>query len=284
MVTYSGETYVCTTSHTSTGAFDATKWAKVAAKGADGSGSTTLATLTDVDVTTGPTNGQALVYNTASSKWKPGTVAGGSSYPLGSADAPPTSANAKDDEFDGTSSVTWSDTPTVAATVSSNSNRPGHLYLRASGSGAAYVGRLQPIPGSYPFTVVSKINGTGRANFHRGGGLVLAPASPSGTSQILYLGNAYNSGLAAERITAQFGGSFVSQSSVIAMGLVPIYLKMVVNSATSVTTYVSTDGWSWRLIESAFNPGFTPGTMGIVVSEESGGGGVDVYADFFRVT
>lgn len=31
-----GETYVCTTSHTSTGVFDGTKWTKIAAKGADG--------------------------------------------------------------------------------------------------------------------------------------------------------------------------------------------------------------------------------------------------------
>jgi hypothetical protein len=38
VVTYLGETYVCTTSHTSTGSFDATKWTKVAAKGVDSSG------------------------------------------------------------------------------------------------------------------------------------------------------------------------------------------------------------------------------------------------------
>ncbi len=33
VVTYLGETYVCTTAHTSTGSFDATKWSKVAARG-----------------------------------------------------------------------------------------------------------------------------------------------------------------------------------------------------------------------------------------------------------
>ena len=36
VVTYLGETYVCTTAHSATSTFDATKWTKVAAKGADG--------------------------------------------------------------------------------------------------------------------------------------------------------------------------------------------------------------------------------------------------------
>ncbi|HEY8964143.1 MAG TPA: hypothetical protein VIN59_06760, partial [Alphaproteobacteria bacterium] len=45
--------------------------------GGGGGGSSTLAGLTDVDVTTPPTNGQSLVYDTTSSKWKPGTVSGG---------------------------------------------------------------------------------------------------------------------------------------------------------------------------------------------------------------
>jgi hypothetical protein len=36
-ITYSGESYVCSTSHTSTSTFDSTKWTKIAAKGADGS-------------------------------------------------------------------------------------------------------------------------------------------------------------------------------------------------------------------------------------------------------
>ena len=38
VVTFGGETYVCTTSHTSTASFDQTKFTKVAAKGLDGTG------------------------------------------------------------------------------------------------------------------------------------------------------------------------------------------------------------------------------------------------------
>jgi hypothetical protein len=46
--------------------------------GPAGSGSSALADLTDVDLTTAATNGQALVYDTATSTWKPGSVAAGS--------------------------------------------------------------------------------------------------------------------------------------------------------------------------------------------------------------
>lgn len=39
--------------------------------------SVTIADLSDVDLTTSPTDGQALVYDTATSKWMPGSVASG---------------------------------------------------------------------------------------------------------------------------------------------------------------------------------------------------------------
>ena len=56
-VTYLGETYVCTTGHTSTGAFDGSKFVKIAAKGSDGAGS---GTVTDVAALTLGTSGTDL--------------------------------------------------------------------------------------------------------------------------------------------------------------------------------------------------------------------------------
>lgn len=56
-VTYLGETYVCTTGHTSTGAFDGSKFVKIAAKGYDGAGS---GTVTDVAALTLGTSGTDL--------------------------------------------------------------------------------------------------------------------------------------------------------------------------------------------------------------------------------
>lgn len=48
-------------------------------------GATTLAALTDVDLTTPPTDTQALVYSTASSKWVPGDAGGSGGITTGKA-------------------------------------------------------------------------------------------------------------------------------------------------------------------------------------------------------
>ena len=91
-VSHGGSSYIATTAHTAAAATEpgvgvdwATVWQVVAAKGAQGdpgvngtNGATTLDALTDVDVSTvAPTDQQALVYDLASTLWKPGSVAAG---------------------------------------------------------------------------------------------------------------------------------------------------------------------------------------------------------------
>jgi len=67
-VTYLGETYVCTTGHTSTGTFDASKFVKIAAKGSDGAGS---GTVTDVAALTLGTSGTDLSSSVANGTTTP---------------------------------------------------------------------------------------------------------------------------------------------------------------------------------------------------------------------
>ena len=67
-VTYLGETYVCTTGHTSTGTFDASKFVKIASKGADGAGS---GTVTDVAALTLGTSGTDLSSSVANGTTTP---------------------------------------------------------------------------------------------------------------------------------------------------------------------------------------------------------------------
>ncbi len=67
-VTYLGETYVCTTGHTSTGTFDGSKFAKIAAKGADGAGS---GSVTDVAALTLGTSGTDLSSSVANGTTTP---------------------------------------------------------------------------------------------------------------------------------------------------------------------------------------------------------------------
>ena len=62
-VTYLGETYVCTTGHTSTGAFDAAKFVKIAAKGSDGAGSGSVTNVAALTLGTSGTDLSSSVAN-----------------------------------------------------------------------------------------------------------------------------------------------------------------------------------------------------------------------------
>lgn len=209
-------------------------------------------------------------------------------------DPPPNAPNAKDDEFDGSSSVTWTSTPTAPNAFDINSTEPGFMYLKASGSGAAIVGKYQAVPGSYPYTITTKVFSTGRASFHKAGGIFLVGATPTGASTALIVTHAARSGAQAgvQRVLITLGGTFGSEAPT-APGMLPEtqgpahgarYLRVVVNAANNVDTYASADGKAWHLVEAAANPGFTPAFMGLGCNEESAGGGVEAYFDFFRVT
>lgn len=214
----------------------------------------------------------------------------GSSYPPGSADAPPVSPNAKDDEFDGTSSATWTATPVAPSVTDRNTTRPSHLYIKAAGSGSNLVGRHQPIPAAFPFTVTTKLaSSTGRANFHRGGGIILLPAAPTAASPELYIGVVYNTnGVECVRVYYTNGTTFGNQSTFpgnrVGLPARPHYLRVVATSATSISTYMSTDGWAWVPIEVGYTVPFAIGRVGLGLSEETALGGVEAFFDFFRVT
>jgi hypothetical protein len=199
---------------------------------------------------------------------------------------PPTSPNAKDDEFDGTSSVTWSNTPTAAATASHNSKSPGRLFLNVASGVGAFGGRVQAVPGGYPYTITTRIaHATIFGNYQKAG-IILGPSSPTGSSGMLMGGLQFAGIPQCNRWLGNFNGTFTSGATFVDyIGQSPIYFRATVASATSVTTYVSNDGVTWVTIESAFNPGFTPGVMGLGISDDTGSSrGCAASFDFFRVT
>lgn len=210
---------------------------------------------------------------------------GGAAYPPGSADAPPATANAKNDEFDGTSSATWATTPTAPTAWDRGTTRPGHLYVKKSGSNSGeWAGLTQPAPTAYPYSVVTKLTGTTAVtNSNRAGGLILA-ASASASASANYIGQVAIQA-AAMRVTQTMGGTWSSNNATttkVPFG-VPLYLKVTVTSATSVTWYVSADGWAWQPVET-WNPGFTIGTIGLGCSNEASTATVEAYFDYFRVS
>lgn len=232
-----------------------------------------------------------LIYKNDGTAWPTWATLGagsGGAYPPGSADAPPATANARDDEFNGTSAVTWSATPTAPTATNVNVTRPGHLYVRSAGPAGVYVGRYQSAPATFPYTVLTKVVGdTSRLNFHRGGGIILYPATPTASSGLVYFGKLYDApnlggwGTARIHNTAEGTfGSIVRTGFPTAMG--SLYLRAVLASATSVTLSYSLDGWAWRDLETYTVP-FSVANIGLAITEE-GGGGVDSYFDFFRVT
>jgi hypothetical protein len=218
---------------------------------------------------------------------------GGSAYPPGSPDAPPTSPNAKDDEFDGTSSVTWTSTPTAPTSWVINTTRASHAVLRSNGNGNNVVGKYQTVPGSYPYTITVKVTGHNSHGASNRVGIFLGPASPTGASANILLATevAATSHYWQRVLQSSFTGSFTSS----AIGLqIPVtsggfrdfgafYFRFKVNSATSVDSSLSRDGWNFVTFESAFNPGFTPGVMGVFTGE-TGTADLTAHFDFFRVT
>jgi hypothetical protein len=273
--------------HGSTGPFQF--WAVNLGSGSGGGGggsSYTDESIQDLvgGMVTGNTEtGLAVTYDDAAGKLDFVATATSLLQVLEPALAPPASPNAKDDEFDGTSSVTWSNTPTTAGIVSLNTYVPGKLYI-GSASTANVVGRVQAIPAGYPFTITTRISDAMlNANFHQAG-IVVTTASPTGSSNAVVIGPQYSGGaVGGLRWSGTMGGTYASAGGLSKYLNPPVWFRATFASATSLTTSASADGVNWVTMESAFNPGFTPGVMGLAVSAATV---VNMHAvfDFFRVT
>lgn len=208
-----------------------------------------------------------------------GGASWGKPYPL---DIPPGTPNAKDDEFDGTSSVIW--TPTPSAATATNINpllAPSILEIVQSGSGN-FQGLMQAVPGSYPYTITACLAYTDMLGANdRGGMLFIAPAAPTLTSQAIVIGRAAQVGFAG---AFQLNGTFTNVVNPQVASYNRLYVRIRVNSATSVDSWFNEDGSGWIPRHVAVNPGFTPGVMGMAASRGSGTMGSRAMWDWFRVT
>lgn len=205
---------------------------------------------------------------------------------LGPGMTPPASPNVKDDEFDGTSSVTWTDTPTAPATkLINDADAPGCAIFVSTASTQAIQGIHQPVPGAYPYTITTRVADHAGFQNYALEGLFIAPASPTGASNVMLWCWAYNGGTRFDRWSGTLAGSFFNETVRVVAGRdAPMFFRMVVNSATSVDLLYSSNGRVWITFVSAYNPGFTPGVMGIAVSSGNNAIVTSGVFDFFRVT
>jgi hypothetical protein len=201
----------------------------------------------------------------------------------GSADCLPTSPSAYDDEFEGSSLD--GDWTTIGSPTITVANSLVRLYSASTGTFQLH-GILRSAP-STPFTVTMKLVDQLTGASYRSTHLMVGEASPG-----KYMGHQYGStstyGPGDSNVGYGIWSSRTARSSWggdVAWGVgLPCYLRLVVASSTSVTTQFSLGGKVFRTINTAVNPGFTVGSVAIMISGQDNSVQAEAYVDWVRFT
>lgn len=200
-------------------------------------------------------------------------------------DAPPSVAHPLNDEFDGTATVTWFDTPAPATAWDEGETRPGTLHINGD-LGDRFVGRLRPLGSVFPVTVTTKVSSTtARGTHQRGGGVLITEANPSPASVVDYVGVVYTGKFVIQHFRYTFDGPIQTWDDVGTITGLPLWLRVTFTSDTSAQAQYSSDGALWS---PPFNlPGlnYFAGAVGLGVANEGGHvGGVSALFDYLRTT
>ena len=238
-----------------------------------------------------PADESVIVFDHRTRMYKPsevtvddidGAAGAGGVYP-----PPPTEPNARNDEFDGTSTAVWSPTP-IPALEAESLSRPGHLRLKASGSANKYVGLLQPVPTTFPFTVETKlVSSTIRAGSHRTG--LLFSEGLGQFSTMAMVGLLVNTSAIGTWFAAAWNGSLSGGGHNVITTQYPsiprdLYLRVRVNSLNSLDIEMSSDAHVWSPIATNWNPGFNMAYMGLALNEEGSNIGTESSFEYFRIS
>lgn len=176
---------------------------------------------------------------------------------------PPASPNAIDDEFDGTSSVSYTDVNMTGVTQNINSTIPGHLYMHTNGSAAGAIrAKLQALPAG-DFTIYFQVQMIGTYDFAQNAGIIFTNGTTNGAGNqycvaIQSIGNtvkrAIDTGTNFGNFTANVTGG----------GPMPVFsgglFGRVRRSGSTYTVAHSTDGETW--FEVTITPPVTPTFFG----------------------
>jgi len=194
-------------------------------------------------------------------------------------------AGANDDEFDTTDT---SDPMTGWTTLGAptahdmNSTAKSHYYVKqAATAGTSWTGIYKANP-STPFTVIAKLaDASPNANYN-GAGLFIGESTPGKMSVLEGVAIA-DRRARIENFTNPTTYASTTGGTPVYIN-VPVYLKIIATSSTSVAYYISKGGHVWTLLATAYNPGFTIGSVGLCVKSEHATVGIEATFDWIRFT
>lgn len=178
-------------------------------------------------------------------------------------------AAANDDEFDTTDTsdpMTGWTTLGTPGTHDMNSTFKSHYYVtKAAGASAAMTG-IYKTPPSIPFTVTTKVTDARLMANNNRCGLFIGEATPGAVANCVY---GYGASIGAPGVARGTRTSpTASETNSGGVGTdhqAPMYLRIVVTSSTDVEYLYSLNGFIYRSISAAHNPGFTIGAVGVWV-------------------
>lgn len=168
---------------------------------------------------------------------------------------------ASDDEFDAFAGWT-----TLGSLDTSNvTDFKSHYHIKKNTSGTQVDGIYKACP-TIPFTFTAKLSGYQFTNSYQTPSILIGEASPGKletwgiqyTGSVLLQRNAWT-----DRTTRGSNTNDTSHAEI--DSLAPFYLRIVVNSSTNVDFGLSGNGFFYRYAITAYNPGFTVGSVGIGV-------------------
>lgn len=195
------------------------------------------------------------------------------------------SAGVNDDEFD-TVLTGWTllNAPNIAV---SNSDLASHLHLKANANANQALKGIYKASPSIPFTVSCKITDCYARQANNKAGLILANAGLTAFASLMFICNDAGTGSPANSLMpVNFTWSSLTAPSALTTincGVSAGYLRMVVNSSTSVDCYYSINGLIWRFITN-FNPGITVANVGLGVDSGHATYPGEMFVDWIRFT
>lgn len=256
-------------------------------------------------------NGKVLESNGTAASWQ--TVAsatgpvqtGNSSVTISSLQSDPDAdlgTGSNDDFIQNTSGVPsgWSAVTGGTPDTIDTNTAYSLLHMVALGGGGTnnLKGIIKNVP-SFPFTVTCKMRGwtpggmgssTGYAQ--NACGLFLSVAGGAGANLAFqgFFNSSYNFDLAVRLASSRTNvtNNIYDAGSHYA-GRPPIYLRFVVASNTTLTAWMSYDGFDFTQVPlssslNAYTPGFTIATVGLFVDGSSGATGTTAHFDWIRFT